>query len=57
MDQLNIHKSESMVRLVARECRIPEKTLGKKGPNGYGHLRSMKTRMKFLEDKSPIPLW
>jgi transposase len=49
MDQLNTHKSESMVRLVADECKIDIK-LGVKGTKGI--LKSMKTRVEFLEDSS-----
>lgn len=49
MDQLNTHKSESMVRLIAEICGITE-DLGVKGKSGI--LESMKTRMEFLEDPS-----
>jgi len=48
-DQLNTHKSESLVRLVAEQCQI-EDDLGVKGKSGV--LKSMKTRKAFLEDKS-----
>lgn len=48
-DQLNTHKSESLVRLVAEECQIGE-DLGIKGKSGI--LKSMKTRKVFLEDES-----
>ena len=44
-DQLNTHKSESLVRLVADQCQITEE-LGIKGKNGI--LASMQTREKFL---------
>lgn len=46
-DQLNTHKSETLVRWVAQECGI-EKELGKKGKSGI--LKSMKTRCEFLQD-------
>ena len=47
VDQLNTHKSESLVRLVAERCGI-EDDLGKKGRSGI--LRSMDTRAAFLTD-------
>jgi len=47
MDQLNTHKSESLVRLVAAACGITE-VLGEK--EKFGILYSMETRMAFLED-------
>ena len=46
-DQLNTHKSESLVRLVAERCQVTE-DLGEKGESG--HLESLKTRKAFLED-------
>ena len=49
MDQLNTHKSESLVKYVAEQCDITE-DLGKKGFNGI--LATMKTREAFLEDES-----
>ena len=50
VDQLNTHCSEGLVRLVAKRCGIDEETLGKKGQRGI--LRSLKSRQKFLSDKS-----
>lgn len=50
MDQLNTHKSESMVRLVAEKCQIAQETLGIKGKKGI--LKTMQSRQKFLEDDS-----
>lgn len=47
VDQLNIHKSESLVRLVAQCCGI-NTDLGIKEKSGI--LRSMKTRATFLSD-------
>jgi transposase len=49
MDQLNTHMSESMVKLIAQECKI-DKELGIKGKKGI--LKSKKTRAEFLEDGS-----
>lgn len=49
MDQLNTHKSESLVRLVARLCDI-DVDLGVKGESGI--LQSMDTRAVFLQDLS-----
>jgi len=46
MDQLNTHKSESLVRWVAQECKINE-DLGKKGKCGI--LKSMESRADFLQ--------
>jgi transposase len=48
-DQLNIHQSESLVRLVAEQCNIQEH-LGIKGKSGY--LATMSTRAAFLSDPS-----
>ena len=47
LDQLNTHKSEALVRLVAERCGIDD-DLGVKGKVGI--LRSMPRRKKFLED-------
>lgn len=51
VDQLNTHKSESLVKLVIRLCdlNIDAQTLGVKGKSGI--LKSMATRKTFLEDQ------
>ncbi len=49
VDQLNTHKSETLVRWVAAQCDI-EMDLGVKGKSGV--LKSMKTRKDFLQDPS-----
>ena len=47
VDQLNTHKSETLVRLVAKREGL-NLALGKKGHSGI--LKSMASRMKFLSD-------
>lgn len=47
VDQLNIHKSESLVRLVAQRCQM-EIDLGIKEKSGI--LKSMSSRAAFLSD-------
>lgn len=49
VDQLNTHKSESLVRAVAQRCGI-KTALGEKGKSGI--LHSMITRAQFLQDKT-----
>jgi transposase len=46
-DQLNIHQSETLVRLVAQRCDIAE-DLGTKGKTGI--LQSLASRAAFLSD-------
>ena len=47
LDNLNTHKSEALVRLVAAHC-APELDLGKKGRKGI--LKSLASRAAFLSD-------
>jgi transposase len=49
VDQLDTHKSEGLVRLVADRCGIAD-DLGTKGKSGI--LQRMATRKEFLEDRS-----
>lgn len=49
LDQLNIHRSESLVKLVAELCNINQ-DLGEKGKKGV--LKSMSSRTKFLSDEN-----
>ncbi len=49
VDQLNTHKSESLVRLVAKHCELKD-DLGVKGKSGI--LLSMVTREQFLSEPS-----
>lgn len=48
LDNLNVHCSESLVRMVARDEKIDEATLGRKERSGI--LQSMATRQAFLSD-------
>jgi transposase len=48
-DQLNTHKSASLVEWVAKECGV-EEDLGVKGKSGI--LENMTTRAKFLQDEN-----
>lgn len=50
VDQLNTHKSEELVRFIAQEINF-EGDLGEAGHYGSGILKSMNTRMSFLENK------
>ena len=48
-DQLNIHQSETLVKLIAHRCDLPLE-LGEKGKSGI--LESMASRAAFLTEKS-----
>ena len=48
-DQLNTHKSASLVEFIAEACGV-ETDLGKKGKSGI--LHNMETRAAFLQDES-----
>lgn len=48
-DQLNTHKSESLVKYFSEQMNLTE-DLGIKGKKGI--LKNMKSRMTFLEDKT-----
>jgi hypothetical protein len=48
-DQLNVHQSEALVRLVASACGMADE-LGEKGKSGV--LKSMPTRAEFLTNAS-----
>ena len=50
LDQLNTHKSEGLVRLVASECGIAPEELGEKGKRGI--LQTMESRAEFLRTKN-----
>ncbi len=47
-DNLDTHMSESVVRLIARQCGINEATLGRKGHDGI--LATKASRQAFLRD-------
>jgi transposase len=49
VDNLNIHSSESLVKLVAQACEVPT-DLGKKGKRGV--LKSVSSRQAFLSESS-----
>lgn len=49
LDQLNTHKSEAIVRYIAKAIKDTQE-LGKKGKNGI--LNNMASRMAYLEDPS-----
>lgn len=48
-DQLNTHKSASLVKWIAEECNIKD-NLGEKGKTGI--LRDMASRTEFLQDEN-----
>lgn len=53
-DQLNTHKSDPLVRWIAQQIQF-QGDLGKNGKackDGRGILKSIKTRMEFLENKT-----
>jgi len=47
-DNLNTHQSETLVRLVAAHCGLPQDDFGRKGKRGI--LQSKVTRRAFLEN-------
>jgi len=49
-DNLDIHMSEGVVRLIARQCGINAQSLGRKGRDGV--LTSKASRAAFLRDQS-----
>lgn len=49
LDQLNTHKSASLVEFVAEVCKL-DIDLGEKGKSGI--LKNMETRAEFLSDKN-----
>lgn len=49
LDQLNTHKSEGLVRYIAKACNDTQ-DLGQKGKTGI--LKNMESRMAYLEDAS-----
>lgn len=51
LDQLNTHKSEALVEFIAQQNEF-KGILGKSGFRGNGILKSMKTRLEFLENKN-----
>jgi transposase len=47
VDQLNIHQSEALVKLVAKECSIEVQLDGK---GNLGHMKAMASRRTFLQN-------
>ena len=47
VDQLNIHQSEALVKLVAKECSIEVELDGK---GNLGHIKAMASRRTFLQN-------